>query len=971
MKKRLNRRHFLGISAGALAISGFNLFTAHAQSAVSTSISLNGSSGGRTFDGIGAISGGGGNSRLLIDYSDPYRSQILDYLFKPGSGANLHVLKVEIGGDTNSTDGSESSFMHTATDQNFNRGYEWWLMQEAKARNPNIKLYGLAWGAPGWIGTTGAPVWDTNNRIWSQDMVNYLIAWIKGAKSQYNLTIDYVGGWNERGYNRQFYEALHAAIQSNGLSTRVVGADSDWSIADAMISDSTFNASVDIVGAHYPCGYLGSEAGCGTTSNALNLNKPLWASENGSEDYNSGAQAMARAINRGYIGAKMTAYNNWPVIASIYDNLPYNTCGLIYANQPWAGYYSVGKQLWTTAHTTQFTQPGWHYLDGACGYLGGNGSNGSYVTLKSTNGSDYSVIIETVDATASQTVSFQVSNGLSMGTVSVWATNLNSSNASDYFVRQGSITPSGGAYSITLQPGSVYTLSTTTGQGKSTAAGSFSSGLVLPYSDNFDSYTDNQEARYFADQNGAFEIVAAGGGRTGKVMRQMCPIAPHTWDSGGYPNSLFGDLSWTDYTNTCDVLLEQPTSVQLKGCVGTQKYEDPTYINAYTLQVSNSGAWSVLKNSSGGSITSLRSGSVSALGTNSWHTLSLSFKGSTITAAIDGTTVGTVTDSSYGAGQVAIGVNGWQNVQFDNFSVSNGTPIMNGTGYAVNAGGAAGGSFAADELYGGGSTYSTTAAIDTSAVSNPAPQVVYQTERYNNFSYAFPKLVAGAQYTVRLHFAESYWTSSGQRLFNVAINGQQVLTSFDIYATAGAANKAVVEQFPATADASGQITIQFANVKDNAKVSGIEILASSSATPTPTPTSTSTPTATATPKATPTSTSTPTPTPTSGTGGGGCMVQYAITNQWSGGFGANVTITNTGTTSMNGWTLTWSFANGQTISQLWNGSYTQSGSTVSVTNLSYNGTIAPGSNTSFGFNGTWNNSTNAVPTSFALNGQTC
>src|SRR5581483_10992998 len=121
-------------------------------------------------------------------------------------------------------------------------------------------------------------------------------------------------------------------------------------------------------------------------------------------------------------------------------------------------------------------------LDGACGYLGGNGSNGSYVTLKSTNGSDYSVIIETVDATASQTVSFQISNGLSTGTVYVWTTNLNSSNASDYFVQQGSITPSGGAYSITLQPGYVYTLSTTTGQGKGTAVGSFPSGLVLPYS---------------------------------------------------------------------------------------------------------------------------------------------------------------------------------------------------------------------------------------------------------------------------------------------------------------------------------------------------------------------------------------------------------------------------------------------------------------------------------------------------------
>ena len=404
MKKRFNRRRFLELSAGVtVAAAGLGTLTAHAESAVSTSIALNGSGSGRVFDGIGAISGGGGNSRLLIDYPEPYRTQILDYLFKPNYGANLHILKVEVGGDTNSTDGSEPSFMHTATDQNFNRGYEWWLMEQAKARNPNIKLYGLAWGAPGWIGTTGATVWDTNNRIWSQDMVNYYIAWIKGASSQHSLTIDYIGGWNERGYNESFYEAFHSAIASNGLATKIVGADSDWGVADAMVSTPAFNASIDIVGVHYPCtgGDGGSATSCPNTSNAKSLGKPLWASENGSQDENSGAIPMARAINRGYIDGDMTAYINWPLIAAIYPNLPYDTVGLMVANQPWSGNYSVGKQTWVTAHTTQFTQPGWQYIDGACGYLGGSDSNGSYVTLKSTNGSDYSVIIETVDATAS------------------------------------------------------------------------------------------------------------------------------------------------------------------------------------------------------------------------------------------------------------------------------------------------------------------------------------------------------------------------------------------------------------------------------------------------------------------------------------------------------------------------------------------------------------------------------------------
>jgi len=291
---------------------------------------------------------------------------------------------------------------------------------------------------------------------------------------------------------------------------------------------------------------------------------------------------------------------------------------------------------------------------------------------------------------------------------------------------------------------------------------------------------------------------------------------------------------------------------------------------------------------------------------------------------------------------------------------------MNGSGYAVNAGGSAVGSFAADEFSSGGSTYSTSSSIDTSGVTSPAPQSVYQTERYGNFTYTFPNLSPGAQYTVRLHEAEIYWTSSGQRTFNVAINGQQVLTNFDIYATAGAANKAVVEQFTTTANGNGQIAIQFTSVKDQAKVDGIEILSGSVSTPTPTPTTSgSTPTPTPT-----TSGSTPTPTPTHGTGGAACSVQYTVTNQWTGGFGTSITITNTGSTTISGWTLTWSFANGQTITQLWNGSYTQSGSNVSVTNLSYNGTIAPGGNTNFGFDGSWSGS-NLNPSSFTLNGGSC
>jgi cellulase/cellobiase CelA1 len=73
----------------------------------------------------------------------------------------------------------------------------------------------------------------------------------------------------------------------------------------------------------------------------------------------------------------------------------------------------------------------------------------------------------------------------------------------------------------------------------------------------------------------------------------------------------------------------------------------------------------------------------------------------------------------------------------------------------------------------------------------------------------------------------------------------------------------------------------------------------------------------------------------------GCQVAYSVSSQWQGGFGANVTVTNLGS-PLNTWTLAWSFAPGQAITQLWNGSYTQSGTNITVTNASYNGTIPTG-----------------------------
>jgi len=147
-------------------------------------------------------------------------------------------------------------------------------------------------------------------------------------------------------------------------------------------------------------------------------------------------------------------------------------------------------------------------------------------------------------------------------------------------------------------------------------------------------------------------------------------------------------------------------------------------------------------------------------------------------------------------------------------------------GLQISAAGGENYPFVADQDYSGGmTTLPTNVAINTSGVSNPAPQGIYQKNRYGDFTYSVPGLKAGASYTVRLHFAETYWTQPGQRTFNVSLNGEQVLSNFDILAAAGGANKAVVKQFTVTADANGKIMIQFTSVKDNAQVSGIEVLA--------------------------------------------------------------------------------------------------------------------------------------------------
>lgn len=154
----------------------------------------------------------------------------------------------------------------------------------------------------------------------------------------------------------------------------------------------------------------------------------------------------------------------------------------------------------------------------------------------------------------------------------------------------------------------------------------------------------------------------------------------------------------------------------------------------------------------------------------------------------------------------------------------NGIEVLPGPVLALAAGGSGAGVYKADAFFTGGLTASTTAAIYSGLVNDPAPQTVYQSERYGDFSYVLGNLTPGKTYTVRLDFAEIYWDGPGKRLFNVRMNGSEALNNFDIFVAAGGKNRAVRREFSVVADALGQIVIDFVSVVNYAKISGIAVL---------------------------------------------------------------------------------------------------------------------------------------------------
>ena len=658
---------------------------------------LNASARGLPLYGIGGLAAIGG-ARLIFDYPPAQQADILDLLFAPSGGSAFQVLKTEIEGDMDSSYGSGSSFWHArAQAPDFTRGiYLPWLLREARARNPAVGTYALAWGAPGWVGEGEAG----NDPLLGPDSLAYRMRYFEGVRQEYNLTFDLVGVHNERAWSKEFVKGLRAALDAAGMgATRIAVGDgtingcadctgSDKTITGAAAADAEFAAALGVIGLHggdvmpaLPPAYAWEAAGkvyIESESNTvdgsfatLGGEFPQWA-PNAASQYGPGL-AWPRQFLMSYITGRATGTIICPLSHAwtwLYGRHNHGTALFM---RPWDGSYVLGSAFWTQAHFTQATRPGWNFLDGSASGAWDDVSPGwlAYATLASPALDAFSTIAVNVDDNATAPLAFRLVGALAAAfngtTLAAWT-----SNASALFVRGADVPiAADGTFAFPLPPRTALTLTTLRSLRKAAPPVPPRAPFPLPYASAFAAQPRNTPGRYLSDLFGAFEVGADPLGARGGVLRQAALGAPRAW-LGAADGAPFTSLPapGTAYANgafAADALVlaadapapgGEGASVSVCGRVpiwqpaNFRRGTDRPGV-CLTLNVS-SGAWALAEVGLDGSRAVLAAGALGAPATGAWHRLALAFSDDTASAAIDGAPVAAVP-----AGVLRVAAGGW------------------------------------------------------------------------------------------------------------------------------------------------------------------------------------------------------------------------------------------------------------------------------------------------------------------------
>lgn len=485
-----------------------------------------------------------------------------------------------------------------------------WIMKEAKARNPSIQLYGLPWTFPGWVtasgrgGRTGNSNLSAIADVLTPSTAEYVSKWVDGAKTHHNLTIDYVGLWNEHPPTPDYTIFLRRALDASrhGTGARIVAPD--WHVGrgepntlepfmKALHSNRTVQHAIDRVGFHYPHRLSNASAELGPLY--TNFPVPVWSSEESSTtDTPAGGACWARLLNQNYVIGNITATIMWNLVTSFYPTLPYYGASLMDAAEPWSGHYTTKSPVWATAHHTQFAFPGWRYLlrGEGVGVLAGGGTIVTYASpvADASGARQWTTVVEKIrsstgpclrdsfhnDSFSPETLILRIGRGLQppgllvQTWLSDWAAG-NGTTEADLFRRGPVLTPAVDAdgwlwVNITVGVDQVVTatsLSRAAGFGRHGRAGSSappSKPFPAMYANDFESLPLNADEPYLADQAGHWEVRAEAGKSENRVLSQVCPEIGVVYRGDSLPTAVLGDPAWRDLTVSLRFRVDSPSA---------------------------------------------------------------------------------------------------------------------------------------------------------------------------------------------------------------------------------------------------------------------------------------------------------------------------------------------------------------------------------------------------------------------------